>query len=118
MSVTPEQIAAERADWLLDAIAGATQDRQFLRGDAECNPVVCEAVLLNGAKAILIALARAHVQRVSMLESALEQIAACHIEYSESHAACYGPPILSAEQMAATAFATLALHRAALKATP
>ncbi len=78
------------------------------------------AAYLNEAKQLraAAALIRAQAERVRVLESALEQIAACHIEYSESHAACYGPPILSAEQMAATAFATLALHRAALKAAP
>lgn len=52
-------IVADRADWLLDAIAGATQNRMFLRGDAECDDIACGAVLLNGAKAIRISLERA-----------------------------------------------------------
>lgn len=73
MSATPEQIADERADWLLDAIAGATQDRQFLRGDAECSPVICEAVLLNGAKAIRTAIARAHEARMSAASDSIAE---------------------------------------------
>jgi len=65
-SETLEQIVTERADWLLDAIAGATQDRQFLRGEEECNPVICDAVLLNGAKAIRTAIGRAQAERMRM----------------------------------------------------
>lgn len=47
---TKEQIqTAERhADWLLDSIACATQDRRFLRGDDECDQFLCDAILGNG----------------------------------------------------------------------
>jgi hypothetical protein len=54
-----EKIAADRADWLLDAVATATQDRQFLRGDLAYNEWAGEAILLNGKKAILVAFDRA-----------------------------------------------------------
>lgn len=50
------EIARERADWLLDAIACATQDRRFLRGDPEYDEVAGQAILSNGEKAILTAL--------------------------------------------------------------
>lgn len=40
------------ADWLLDAIAGATQDRRLLRGDPAEDRIATEAILLNGKKAI------------------------------------------------------------------
>lgn len=40
------------ADWLLDAVAGATQDRRFLRGDDAYDSLLGEAILLNGHKAI------------------------------------------------------------------
>jgi hypothetical protein len=49
-------IVNDRADWLLDAVATATQNRRFLRGDAEYDAVAGEAILLNGAKAIRVAL--------------------------------------------------------------
>jgi hypothetical protein len=51
-----EQVAKDRADWLLDAIATATQNRRFLRGDPEYDPVAGEAILLNGEKAISAAI--------------------------------------------------------------
>lgn len=53
------EIAKERADWLLDAVAAATQDRRYLRGDPEYNEWAGEAILLNGEKAILVAIDRA-----------------------------------------------------------
>ena len=53
-----DMIAKDRADWLLDAIACATQSRQFLRGDPEYDKIVGEAILLNGEKAISIAISR------------------------------------------------------------
>lgn len=49
------EIAKERADWLLDAVAGATQDRRFLRGDKQYDDVAGEAILMNAEKAILVA---------------------------------------------------------------
>lgn len=51
-------IARDRADWVVDAIAWATQDRRYLRGDPECNEDVCEVILLNAEKAIRIAIER------------------------------------------------------------
>ena len=56
--MTHEEIAHERADWLVDAVATATQDRRLLRGESECDEVLCEAIYLNGKKAILVALKR------------------------------------------------------------
>ena len=54
-----DKIAKERADWLLDAIACATQDRRFLRGDPQYDEVAGEAILRNGEKAIRVAIERA-----------------------------------------------------------
>lgn len=54
-----DAIAEDRADWLLDAVATATQDRRFLRGDPEYDEVAGGAILLNGAKAIRIAFCKA-----------------------------------------------------------
>lgn len=48
-----QEIAKYWADWLLDAIAGATQDRKFLRGDPEYDPDTGGVILKNGEKAIL-----------------------------------------------------------------
>jgi len=45
-------LAEKWADWLVDAVAMATQDRQFLRGEPEANDVAIEAIFLNGKKAI------------------------------------------------------------------
>ena len=40
------------SDWLVDAVATATQDRQFLRGDEAANEIIIEALLANAKKAI------------------------------------------------------------------
>lgn len=40
------------ADWLVDAVAGATQDRRFLRGDPEEDKIATEAIFQNGKKAL------------------------------------------------------------------
>lgn len=40
------------ADWLVDAVAGATQDRRFLRGDEAEDKIATEAIYLNGKKAL------------------------------------------------------------------
>lgn len=40
------------ADWLVDAVATATQDRRFLRGDPAEDEVATEALYLNGKKAM------------------------------------------------------------------
>jgi hypothetical protein len=48
--------AKEAADWLVDAIATALQDRRFLRGDPECETAVVEAIIQNGVIACLRAM--------------------------------------------------------------
>jgi hypothetical protein len=45
---TPEYLA----DWLVDAVATATQNRALLRGDPGEDKVLTEAIYLNGLKAI------------------------------------------------------------------
>lgn len=42
----------DRGDWLVDAVALATQNRQFLRGDPECDAVACDAIRMNGEEAM------------------------------------------------------------------
>lgn len=59
MSSMREAVARDRAYWLLDAVATATQDRRFLRGDPEYDEVAGGAILANGKKAIVVALAKA-----------------------------------------------------------
>lgn len=51
-----EEIAEGWANWLVAAVATATQDRQLLRGDKDENVVLTEAIYLNGKYAILQAL--------------------------------------------------------------
>lgn len=60
MTTNPDvlRLAKDRADWLLDAIACATQDGRFLRGDPEYDENIGKAILLNGEKAIRVALER------------------------------------------------------------
>jgi hypothetical protein len=41
------------ADWLIDAIATATQDRRYLRGDPREDQVATEAILLNAKQAMV-----------------------------------------------------------------
>lgn len=59
-AASPAQLAAaqEAADWLLDGIATATQDRRFLRGEPEYDEVAGEAILANGVVACLRAMRR------------------------------------------------------------
>lgn len=40
------------ADWLVDAVAGSTQDRRFLRGDPAEDKIATQALYLNGKKAL------------------------------------------------------------------
>lgn len=42
----------DRGDWLVDAVATATQNRMFLRGEPECDDVACDAIRMNGEKAM------------------------------------------------------------------
>lgn len=60
--MTEAQIAAiakDRADWLVDAVATATQNRALLRGDPAEDAVLTEALFLNAEKAIKMAIAKA-----------------------------------------------------------
>lgn len=45
--------ALEAADWLLDAVACATQDRRLLRGEPEYDGVLGEAIFQCGIVACL-----------------------------------------------------------------
>lgn len=56
-----ERIARDRADWLVDAVAGATQNRMLLRGDEEEDKFLTDALFLNAKKAILTALEMAEI---------------------------------------------------------
>lgn len=47
-----DSMVKDRADWLVDAVACATQNRIFLRGEDECDDVACDAIQMNGAKAL------------------------------------------------------------------
>jgi hypothetical protein len=47
------------ADWLLDSVACATQDRRFLRGEKECDAELCEAITQNAKIAALHAIKKA-----------------------------------------------------------
>lgn len=40
------------ADWLVDAVATATQDRRFLRGSPAEDKIATQALFLNGKKAM------------------------------------------------------------------
>jgi 5,10-methylenetetrahydrofolate reductase len=51
-------IAQERADWLVDAVAMATQNRALLRGDPAEDKVLTEALYINAVKAIEAAIER------------------------------------------------------------
>lgn len=89
------EIAKERADWLLDAVATATQDRRYLRGDPEYDEWAGEAILLNGEKAIRVAIDRASptppiegrdadVERVEIVAKAIYD--ATHVGLSNCYA--------------------------------
>ena len=54
-----DRIAKDRAGWLVDAVATATQNRAFLRGDPEEDKWATEAILLNGEKAIRVGIEKA-----------------------------------------------------------
>lgn len=57
-------IAEDRADWLVDAVACATQDRRFLRGDPAENTELVEVLFLNAKQAISAALASAQGEKL------------------------------------------------------
>ena len=69
-------IAKDRADWLVDAVACATQNRMFLRGEPECDEVACEAILMNGEKAIRVATEKLQ-DEIDRLRSILSKHAEC-----------------------------------------
>lgn len=54
-----QKVAKDRADWLVDAVATATQDRRYLRGDEDQDRIAIDAILLNGEKAINVAIENA-----------------------------------------------------------
>ena len=53
--MTRQQAIDYYADWLIDAVATATQNRMLLRGDPAEDKVLTEALWLNGKKAIELA---------------------------------------------------------------
>lgn len=68
-------IPTDYANWLLDAVAMATQDRRFLREDPAYDEVAGEAILANGEKAIRLAFAAAtdaQAQEIAKLRAALK----------------------------------------------
>ena len=60
----------DRGDWLVDAVATSTQNRQFLRGEPECDDVACEAIRMNGEMAMR-QIAEPLVARIEELEAKL-----------------------------------------------
>ena len=58
---TPEEIRIAEwcADWLLDSVACATQDRSLLRGERDYNADMGDALLANGMIAALHAISKA-----------------------------------------------------------
>ena len=79
-----EKLAKDRADWLLDAIPGALQDRRFLRGDPQYDEDIGMVILLNGEKAIRVALEKLTAEN-ELLRAALQPFADCceYIKKSE-----------------------------------
>jgi len=61
----------DRSDWLVDAVATSTQNRQFLRGEPECDDVACEVIRLNGEKAMMD-VAKPLADRIEVLEADLD----------------------------------------------
>jgi hypothetical protein len=58
LSATDEELAAanEAADWLMDAVATVLQDRKFLRGGPEYDPIVGNTIIMCGIVACLRAI--------------------------------------------------------------
>jgi hypothetical protein len=67
-----EAIARDRADWLIDAAACASQNRILLRGEPECDEVLVEAIQINAEKAISVAVASALSARDARIREAVE----------------------------------------------
>lgn len=73
-AATPDEIKAaeEAADWMLDAVATATQDRRFLRGEDDYDDVIGEAILVNAKVCALRA-----VRNISLTGSEISKLRAC-----------------------------------------
>jgi len=90
-----DSMVKDRADWLVDAVACATQNRIFLRGEDECDDVACDAIQMNGAKALRhvvdnhpeLITARAKIEAAEKLADALRDFATAKID-----ALRYSPP--------------------------
>jgi len=70
-----KKMAADRADWLVDAAATASQNRILLRGDPECDAVLAEAVLLNAQKAIEVAIMADRASRLPRQDDEIRRAA-------------------------------------------
>ena len=82
------KIAEDRADWVVDAVATATQNRAFLRGDPECDEVACDAIKLNAEKAILVSLGRSGASELlGALKVALGALKTASRQLTEDHKA-------------------------------
>ena len=62
------------ADWLVDAIATATQNRMFLRGDEECDEGLCEALYANAKHAIDLAIEEKEEKEMSREDAMQKEI--------------------------------------------
>lgn len=51
-TIAREKLASYWADWLVDAVGGATQNRRYLADDPAADHIAIEAIRLNGLKAI------------------------------------------------------------------
>lgn len=75
-------IIDDRANWLVDAVAMATQNRAFLRGEPECDEVACDAIQMNGAKAIEVAIRKTEAALAITLreerDEARREVEQCH----------------------------------------
>lgn len=47
-----DRIIKDRSEWLIDAVACATQNRMFLRGEPEADDIAIDAIIMNGEKAL------------------------------------------------------------------
>ena len=66
------EIAKWCADWLLDGVACATQDRRFLRGEPEYDDVTSEAILGNGVIAALHAIHKTKAPDLAKVEALVD----------------------------------------------
>lgn len=75
------------ADWLIDAVACATQDRRYLRGEEHADNFAIEAIIANGKKAIE-SYAASEVSRVrrETLAEVLKEVARQRMLYQQERA--------------------------------